>query len=69
MRIVLIINKGIEQKCERKVQKYKERAEKSKDNAAFAISSNESDGDTRQVNSQTSSSVKIQSKNLNFKSS
>ena len=35
MRIVLIINKGTEQKCERKVQKYKERAEKSKDNAAL----------------------------------
>ncbi len=29
MRIVLIINKGTEQKCERKVQKYKDRAEKS----------------------------------------
>ncbi len=43
--------------------------QKSKDNAAFAISSNESDGDTRQVNPETSSSVKIQSKNLNFKSS
>jgi len=69
MRIVLIINKGTEQKCERKVQKYKERAEKSEDQAAFAISSNESEGDTRQVNPQTSSSIKNKSKILNFKNS
>ena len=44
---------GSEEKCERKVNKYKMRAEKSTDNTGFTISSNESEEEATKLNSNT----------------
>ena len=44
---------GSEEKCEKKVNKYKMRAEKSTDNTGFTISSNESEEEATKLNSNT----------------
>ena len=52
---------GSEEKCEKKVNKYKMRAEKSTENTGFTISSNESEEEATKLNSNT-----VNPRNSNF---